>query len=157
MILPFLALFAAPPQETPRQIVEAMFAAFNRHDASAMAGLYAPDARLTSSDFCAPRGGKDVDRTYRALFEALPDIVDRIETMVVEGDRVAVRFTATSATADLRLPIQAMLRVRAGTIRRGRQRLRHRRETVRTLSPREGNSGTGYGDLRPDVASSGQL
>ena len=115
MILPLLALLASP-HETPRQVVEAMFAAFNRHDAAAMARLYAPDARLTASDFCAPRGGADVERTYRALFAALPDIADTVETILVEGDRVAVRFTATSAAANLRMPIHAMLRVRGGRI-----------------------------------------
>lgn len=115
MILPLLILLA-PPQETPRQTVEAMFAAFNRHDAAAMARLYTPDARLTSSDFCAPRTGRDVERTYRALFAALPDVTDRIETIVAQGDRVAVRFTAASTAANLRIPIQAMLRVRGGKI-----------------------------------------
>lgn len=119
MILLSLALLVAPALEaprTPRQTVEAMFAAFNRHDAAAIARLYVPDARLTSSDFCAPRSGKDVERTYRALFDALPDVIDRVETIVAEGDRVAVRFTATSAAADMRLPIHAILRVRDGLI-----------------------------------------
>ena len=115
MILPLLLLLA-PPQQTPRHVVEAMFEAFNRHDAPAMARLYAPDARLASSDFCAPRTGKQVERTYRALFEALPDVIDQIETIVAEGDHVAVRFTATSAAAGLRMPIQAMLRVEGGKI-----------------------------------------
>jgi ketosteroid isomerase-like protein len=115
MILPLLAWLAAP-QDTPRQVVEAMFAAFNRHDAAAIARLYAPDARLASSDFCSPRGGKDVERTYRALFAALPDIIDEVEIIVAEGEHVAVRFTAASAATDLRMPIQAMLRVRNGKI-----------------------------------------
>lgn len=118
MILPLIALLASiqDAPRTPRQVVEAMFEAFNRHDAAAMARLYAPEARLTSSDFCAPRGAADVERTYRALFEAFPDIVDQVEIMVTEGQHVAVRFTAVSRATDMRLPIQATLRVRDGLI-----------------------------------------
>jgi uncharacterized protein (TIGR02246 family) len=104
------------PDRTPRDVVSAMFDAFNRHDAEAMAKLYAADARLTSSDFCHPRGRADVVRTYRALFTEFPDIRDDVQAMVVEGDRVAVRFTAVSAKGGMALPLQTMLRVRGGMI-----------------------------------------
>ncbi|WP_448662177.1 nuclear transport factor 2 family protein [Sphingomonas sp. CJ20] len=107
---------AAAPDRSPRDTVLAMFDAFNRHDAVALARLYAPDARLSSPDYCTPRTGADVARSYGALFAAFPDIHDSVETMVVEGDTVAVRFTATSRTGGLSLPVQAMLRVRDGRI-----------------------------------------
>lgn len=94
-----IALALAVAAATPAATVEKMFAAFNRHDPAAMAALYAPDAKLTSSDFCAARTGRDVTRTYAALFAEMPDVVDTVDTMVVSGDRVAVRFTATSAKA----------------------------------------------------------
>ncbi|WP_457312303.1 nuclear transport factor 2 family protein [Sphingomonas sp. UYAg733] len=93
-----------------------MFAAFNRHDAAAMAALYADDARLSSSDFCAPRGQRDVVRTYTALFAAFPDIEDRVDDLVVQGDRVAVRFTAVSVASGFRMPIATFLKVRNGKI-----------------------------------------
>lgn len=115
MILAML-FAAAAPAPSPRATVTAMFAAFNRHDAAALARLYAPDAILTSPDHCRPRGHADVARSYAALFAELPDIVDTIDTMIVEGDTVAVRFTATSKSADLTIPIQAMITVRNGLI-----------------------------------------
>jgi uncharacterized protein (TIGR02246 family) len=116
-----LALLLAQPEPPPRppsarEVVKAMLEAFNRHDATAMARLYARDARLTSSDFCSPRGQADIERTYRALFEAFPDIRDDVSTIVAEGEHVAVRFTAVSKTGPLQLPIQTMLTVRDGLI-----------------------------------------
>lgn len=101
---------------TPREVALAMFDAFNRHDADAMARLYAEDAKLTSPDYCLPRGRDDVNKSYRALFAEYPDIRDDVETMVAEGDIVAVRFTATSQAGKLTLPIQAILKVRDGLI-----------------------------------------
>lgn len=115
-MLSLALLLAASAPQTPRVVVTAMFEAFNRHDVHAMAQLYAPDARLTSSDFCAARGRDDVVRTYDALFATYPDIRDQIETMVVEGDRVAVRFLATSRSRALAMPAQTMIRVRDGLI-----------------------------------------
>lgn len=112
-----LALQATPaPPVQPRDVVNAMFAAFNRHDAEGLARLYAPDARVTSSDYCRPRNREGVARTYAALFAEFPDIRDEVETTVVEGDTVAVRFTAVSRAKNLKLPIQAMLQVKNGLI-----------------------------------------
>lgn len=117
LILAMLLAAATPPASpAPRSVVKAMFEAFNRHDAAAIARLYAPDARLASSDFCAARGRDDVARTYAALFAAYPDIRDRIEVMIVEGDRIAVRFVATSRSGGLTMPVQAMIRLRDGLI-----------------------------------------
>ena len=99
--------------------LERLFDAFNRHDATAMAGLYAKDARLVSSDFCGLRVGRaEVMRTYRELFSAFPDIHDDVEQMVVEGDRVAVHFVARSGqgSSPLQLPISTFLTVRHGLI-----------------------------------------
>src|ERR1700723_3704256 len=76
-------------------IIDKLFDSFNRHDVAALQALYAPNARLTSSDFCKPRTGADVTRTYGALFRAFPDIRDDVETIIIEGDRVAVRFVTS--------------------------------------------------------------
>lgn len=120
-----LAAAAAGPGQpsrspaTSRQVAAAMFDAFNRHDAEAMSALYASDARLMSSDFCAARAGRrDVLRTYRALFAAYPDIHDEVMAMVTEGEQVAVRFVARSGNGDsaLRMPIMAFLTIRSGQI-----------------------------------------
>lgn len=100
----------------PRDVVLSMFEAFDRHDVDAMVRLYAPEARLTSPDYCRPRGGDDVPRSHRTLFAEFPDIRDELESVVAEGDLVAVRFTAISSQGELFVPIQAMLRVRDGLI-----------------------------------------
>jgi ketosteroid isomerase-like protein len=117
-LLAVLLLASGPdkPPTAPRAVVHAMFEAFNRHDAAGIARLYAPSARLTSPDFCTARGQRDVQRTYAALFAAFPDIRDDVQDMVVEGERVAVRFVALSTAGKLALPVQAMIRVRDGRI-----------------------------------------
>jgi len=117
LVVMVIALMAAAIPPSPRATVEAMFAAFNRHDAAAMASLYSIDAMLNSSDFCAPRNGPaEVKRTYAALFQAFPDIRDEGMTFVTEGERVAVQFIARSAQGQLNLPIGAFLVVRNGRI-----------------------------------------
>ena len=113
--LQFSAALAVP---APRDVVRSMFDAFNRHDAAAMAALYADDARLSSPDFCAPRTRNDVERTYNDLFKTFPDIRDDIDSMIATGGRVAVRFTARSSAGSepLALKIMTFLTVRDGHI-----------------------------------------
>ena len=100
------ALIAAgcspPPEDASsaqtRQTIEAVFAAFNRHDAAAMAALYAPDAMLTTSERCAPlRGRAAVERLHADLFAAVPDIADEVTDYFVDGERGAIRFVSRSA------------------------------------------------------------
>jgi ketosteroid isomerase-like protein len=117
LVVMVIALTAAANPPSPRATVEAMFAAFNRHDAAAMAALYSIDAMLNSSDFCAPRNGPaEVERTYAALFQAFPDIRDEGMTFVTEGNRAAVQFVARSDQGRLNLPIGAFLVVSSGRI-----------------------------------------
>ena len=116
VLLAVAASNAFPQHSAPEVVVRKMFEAFNRHDASAMEQLYAPEARLSSSDFCKPRGRADVQRTYGALFMAFPDIRDEIEALVAQGDVVAVRFTALSHAGNLELTIHTFLKIRNGLI-----------------------------------------
>ena len=96
-MLSSLALAAAlGSTHTPEATIQALFAAFNRHDVAALQRLYSPLAQLNASDFCHSRTGADVARTYTALFHAFPDIQDVADTIIIEGDRAAVRFTAVS-------------------------------------------------------------
>lgn len=120
---PFLLALAASVSvssaSSPSSVAQAMFDAFNRHDADALSSLYANDARLASSDFCANRTGRaEVKRTYQALFATFPDIHDEVQQVVVQGDRVAVRFMARSdaGASPLHLPISTFLTVRQGRI-----------------------------------------
>jgi ketosteroid isomerase-like protein len=115
-----IAMIAALGAATtgPRAATEDFFAAFNRRDFAAMEAIYAPDARLTSSDFCAPRKRADIRRTYQTLFDGHPDVRDVVDTIIVEGNRVAVRFhaVATDGRRPLRLPLMTFLTFRDGLI-----------------------------------------
>lgn len=111
---------AAPPL-APREVVAAKFAAVNRHAIEDIAALYAPDAVVTASNFCAPRRGRDgVRRTYAGIFSALPDVQAEILEYISEGDRVAVRYVVRSraAGAAFGIPILNVFTVRDGLITR---------------------------------------
>ena len=118
-----LAALATPAlagrPDAPRAVVAAKFAAVNRHAVADIVAFYAPDAKVTASDFCKPRQGRaDVERTYQALFAAVPDVVADVQDYIVEGDRVAVRFVVRSRlpgrTFDV--PILDVFTVRDGLI-----------------------------------------
>jgi len=89
---PPMPAMARPPM-SPLAVVRAKFAAFQRRDIDAIAAYYAPDAKVTASDFCHPREGRaEVARTYKGIFAAVPDAVDDVQDYIVQKDRVAVRF-----------------------------------------------------------------
>jgi len=120
MTLAALALAGALVGSTgsAHELIDRLFAAFNRHDAAALQALYAPEAVLTSSDFCRPRTGRDVTRTYAALFSSVPDIKDRVVNVIIEGDRAAVRFVSSSELPgkSFRMQLVTLLRFRDGRI-----------------------------------------
>jgi uncharacterized protein (TIGR02246 family) len=87
----------ATESRSVRQTVDALFDAFNRHDAKAMAALYAEDAIILTSEYCEPLHGRDaVVQTYGRMFKQVPDIRDDVTDVFVDGDKVAVRFTSSS-------------------------------------------------------------
>ncbi|MBS0295708.1 MAG: nuclear transport factor 2 family protein [Proteobacteria bacterium] len=91
----------AAPALSPQAVVAAKFEAVNRHAVDEIAAFYAPDAEITAPDFCAPRHGRaDVERTYRALFAAVPDASVEVLEYVADGDRVAVRMKVVSRLPD---------------------------------------------------------
>jgi ketosteroid isomerase-like protein len=106
-------------QAPAKSVVEAKFAAVNRHALEDIVALYAVDAALTAPDFCSPRHGRDdVRRTYQALFSAFPDISVEVQEYVQEGDRVAVRFIVRSSLPErsFAVPIMNFFSVRNGVI-----------------------------------------
>jgi ketosteroid isomerase-like protein len=110
---------STPTYPSPRQVIEAKFDAVNRHALADVVARYAPDAQITASNFCAPRQGRaDVERIYRGIFSALPDVVADIQEYIVEGDRVVVRFVVRSraAGAHFQIPIINVFTVRDGLI-----------------------------------------
>lgn len=102
-----------------KSVVQAKFAAVNRHALEDIVALYAADADVTAPDFCSPRHGHaDVRRTYQALFSAFPDISVDVQEYVQEGDRVAVRFVVRSSLPgrSFAVPIMNFFSVRDGVI-----------------------------------------
>jgi ketosteroid isomerase-like protein len=110
---------AGTAAQSARSVVEAKFAAVNRHAIEQIEALYATDAVVTAPDFCSPRRGREgVHRTYRALFDAFPDISADVEEYLEQGDRVAVRFTVRSRLPGraFEVPIMNFFTVRNGLI-----------------------------------------
>ena len=110
---------AASGATSAQSVINARFAAINRHDIDAVAALYAPDATLTASDFCAPRHGRaDVARTLHGIFQLVNDLSADVESMVAQGDRVAVRFVVRGTVGGraIAIPIMDFYTVRDGLI-----------------------------------------
>ena len=102
---------------TPRLTIDRLFAAFNRHDVRALQSLYAPNAILTSSDFCTSRTGADVTRTYGAMFQSVPDIRDDVVSVVIEGDQAAVRFVSSAGAPEpFRIELMTYFKFKDGLI-----------------------------------------
>lgn len=99
---------------SPATTIQTLFQAFNRHDVVSLQRLYSASAILNSSDFCHPRTGADVTRTYAAIFREYPDIQDRVDTVIIEGDRAAVRFTSQSHVPGKEFTLKLMTFLRLG-------------------------------------------
>lgn len=121
ILIALVAALATPAAAAPsaRAVVEAKFAAVNRHAVADVVALYAPDAVVTASDFCAPRRGReDVRRTYEAIIGGVSDVVADVQEIIVEGDRVAVKFVVRSRLPGraFDVPILDFFTVRDGLI-----------------------------------------
>ena len=83
-----------------RQEMEALLAqrtdAMTRHDASAMAQLYAKDCFLESPTAGGTvKGRRGVEDVSRAWFKGFPDAVWTTEELLIDGDRMVQIATAT--------------------------------------------------------------
>jgi hydroxyacylglutathione hydrolase len=82
-----------------RDVVTAYFDALTRRDVEAAGACWAPggvDTIFGQSVFYGPEG---VRAFFSELFAAVPDFAFRVETMIAEGDHVAVRWHATGTFA----------------------------------------------------------
>jgi len=104
-------------QAQAKALVIEMFAAFNAHDPARIARLYAADAVVISPETCTPQiGRKAVAESYAKLFAELPDVQDQIDILVVEGDKIAVSFTASSAAMGFETPIASFMILKDGLV-----------------------------------------
>ena len=102
-----------------KDVVRAMFHAFNEHDVTMMVSLYAEDAVVLSPEQCEPLVGRPaIASSYQDLLDQVPDVKDTISIMIAEGERAAVEFVASSEIegAEFQLPIAAILTVQDGLI-----------------------------------------
>ena len=76
--------------------VRAFYDAFNAHDAGGLDRAVAEDWVSTPS---REPGREPFKRTIQDVFRTFPDLRFRIEDVVAEGDRVAVRTTGTGTQA----------------------------------------------------------
>jgi len=85
VLLATLAGCASLASQNPaKAVVEAKFAAVNRHSIDDIEKLYAPFASITAPNFCAPRHGReDVRRIYQDLFTSFPEIHAEMQEYLV--------------------------------------------------------------------------
>ena len=102
-------------------IVQLKFAAFDRHDVTAIEALYATDAVLHSPDYPNLVGNVPIAATYRRLFEAMPDAKDELQSLGVDANKVYAQFVLTghlkgNPDAIVRVRIMSIYTVEAGRI-----------------------------------------
>ena len=79
--------------DTPKQIVEAFYAAFAAHDGEKMAAAYAENATFSDPVFPSLRG-KEVGGMWRMLTGRAKDLVLTIDEIREDGDNIIARWTA---------------------------------------------------------------
>jgi steroid delta-isomerase-like uncharacterized protein len=79
----------------PRDVVTNYFKALGRRDVEAMAELWAPDGVDHIASQVDAVGPSGVRAYFTELFAAFPDLALEVRSMVAEGDKVAVHWTAT--------------------------------------------------------------
>lgn len=118
-IVAFSIAGTATAQPTRQAFVEDMFAAFNAHDVERLKTFYADDAIVYAPESCEPTIGRDaIGASYAEMFAHISDVHDELETVVTEGSKTAVIFTASSDApgAAFQLPIAAFLTIEDGLI-----------------------------------------
>lgn len=101
--------------------VQSMFAAFNRHDWTALSDHYSDTAEFLDPSFGSAyvrQTRADVATKYAAMEKIFPNINDEVVTLVAQGDKVAVEFISTGSadTISFRLPISCILTLKNGKI-----------------------------------------
>jgi ketosteroid isomerase-like protein len=101
--------------------VQLKFAAFDRHDVTAIAAIYAAEAVLHSPDYPNLVGNSQIAETYRLLFEAIPDAKDELQSLGRSADKVYAQFVLTghfkgATDASVRIRIMSVYTIKGGHI-----------------------------------------
>jgi ketosteroid isomerase-like protein len=118
------AIHAEDNSMDTRQVILALFEAFNRHDTESMVALYSKDAEVFSPGNIEPRVGPDAIREiYDGHFDNIPGVHNAVQNIIVDGDRGSVEFVASWSQAtkdDLnargKLKIAAFITINDGKI-----------------------------------------
>ena len=67
------------------------------HDASALAALHDPRGVVVSPTGGVLEGTAEIERVYRLMFSAFPDLTTHVDTSLIDGDRAVqiFRFSGT--------------------------------------------------------------
>jgi len=112
---------AQPVGADPAATVRLKFAAFDRHDVSAIQGSYADDAILRSPDNPELAGNAPIGEVYRHIFDMIPDARDEIQSFDQSADKVFVQFVMSghfkgAADQPVKVRIMSIYTVRDGRI-----------------------------------------
>ncbi|MGV7206247.1 GNAT family N-acetyltransferase [Oxalobacteraceae bacterium A2-2] len=108
--------------DTPLQVVEAQFAAYNANDAQALAAIYAEDARLFQHpDTLMVAGRPQIEARFRerfALSRPQARLLNRIAAgdLVIDHEIVTSSVTSSGAPGAARMEMAAIYQVRDGRI-----------------------------------------
>lgn len=81
---------------TARDVVKALYEAYNRHDSEAAAALYAPDGEHEDVAYGHPRRGREaIAGGLQRFFKAFPDVHWEVQDNLGNSDRAAARYVLT--------------------------------------------------------------
>jgi glyoxylase-like metal-dependent hydrolase (beta-lactamase superfamily II)/predicted ester cyclase len=83
----------------PQAVMTAYFDALTRHDLDAIAAAWAPDGHCHVAGQADADGPDGVRAYWAELFGAVPDMQFTVDELIAEGDRVAVKWSATGTFA----------------------------------------------------------
>lgn len=85
---------ATTATETVEQVVTRQFDTVNRHDTSAFASVYRPDAKVSDPWYPEPLSGPTALATdFDDFFVAFPDLAFKLVHVFTDGDEYGVEFT----------------------------------------------------------------
>lgn len=110
-------------QDENIQVVQEMFAHFNKHDWEAMAAMYAEKAEFKDPAYgteAIMQSRADIVAHYSELAQMIPDVQDDVKNLYPSGERhVVVEFISKGTGPDgqpFGLPISSILTINNGVI-----------------------------------------
>src|SRR5882672_7591232 len=96
-----LGFCTACPSNKNEQLANEMFAAFNRHDWSAMASYYSDRAEFLDPSFgldYVTRSRNETVTKYSEMARTFTDITDTIKSVHCAGDKVIIEFVSSGSS-----------------------------------------------------------